>query len=235
MDFNATVDLIIKELNEVREIIDDLKSYPGVPALQVELAKSKCKSAAEVIGLLKDVKEKGVAGKSDPGMPEPVKKEVSVKKTGETPKYSGTSRYEENDRKAEVQPKPPVDVKGRSGSSSKKASDSVIFADTFSNMPNSLNEQLGNRKDEEDLADLIKAKPITKLSEAIGLNDKFLFIRELFNGNRESYEKAISNLDNSASFADARAVIMIYAGNNMETEAVKQLLDLVKRKFPADE
>ena len=94
MDFNATVDLIIKELNEVREIIDDLKSYPGVPALQVELAKSKCKSAAEVIGLLKDVKEKGVAGKSDPGMPEPVKKEVSVKKTGETPKYSGTSRYE---------------------------------------------------------------------------------------------------------------------------------------------
>jgi hypothetical protein len=67
------------------------------------------------------------------------------------------------------------------------------------------------------------------------VNDKFLFIRELFDGNSESYEKAISSLDRSSSFADARAVIMSYAGNNMETEAIKQLLDLVKRKFPADE
>jgi hypothetical protein len=42
MDFKATVDLIIKDLDEAREIIDDLKNYPGVPHLQVELAKSKC-------------------------------------------------------------------------------------------------------------------------------------------------------------------------------------------------
>jgi len=53
MDFNATIDLIIKDLQEAREIIDDLKKYPGVPVLQVELAKSKCKSAGEVIALLK--------------------------------------------------------------------------------------------------------------------------------------------------------------------------------------
>ena len=53
MDFNATIDLIIKDLNEASEIIDDLKKYPGVPCLQVELAKSKCRSAGEVIALLK--------------------------------------------------------------------------------------------------------------------------------------------------------------------------------------
>ena len=56
MDFNATIDLIIKDLNEASEIIDDLKKYPGVPALQVELAKSKCRSAGEVIALLKIMK-----------------------------------------------------------------------------------------------------------------------------------------------------------------------------------
>jgi hypothetical protein len=55
MDFNATIDLIIKDLDAAREIIDDLKKYPGVPVLQVELAKSKCKSAGEVIALLKDI------------------------------------------------------------------------------------------------------------------------------------------------------------------------------------
>jgi len=61
MDFNATIDLIIKDLQEAREIIDDLKKYQGVPVLQVELAKAKCKSAAEVIALLK---------KTEDGIPE---------------------------------------------------------------------------------------------------------------------------------------------------------------------
>ena len=56
MDFNTTIDIIIKDLREAREIIDDLKNYPGVPQLQVELAKSKCKSAEEIIALLKTYK-----------------------------------------------------------------------------------------------------------------------------------------------------------------------------------
>ncbi len=58
MDFNATIDLIIKDLQEAREIIDDLKKCPGIPVLQVELAKAKCKSAGEVIALLKKTAKK---------------------------------------------------------------------------------------------------------------------------------------------------------------------------------
>ena len=57
MDFNATIDLIIKDLRDASDIIDDLKKYPGIPLLQVELAKSKCRSAGEVIALLKTLKE----------------------------------------------------------------------------------------------------------------------------------------------------------------------------------
>ena len=57
MDFNATIDLIIKDLNEALKIVDDLKRYPGVPALQVEIAKAKCKSASEVISFLKNMKD----------------------------------------------------------------------------------------------------------------------------------------------------------------------------------
>ena len=57
MDFNATIDLIIKDLKEASDIIDDLKMYPGVPVLQVELVKLKCKSAGEIIAMLKTMKE----------------------------------------------------------------------------------------------------------------------------------------------------------------------------------
>ena len=69
MDFNATIDLIIKDLDEAREIIDDLKKYPGVPALQVELAKSKCKSAGEVIALLKSLRDNVPIVKEEPIKP----------------------------------------------------------------------------------------------------------------------------------------------------------------------
>ncbi|TAL80131.1 MAG: hypothetical protein EPN88_01515 [Bacteroidetes bacterium] len=76
---------------------------------------------------------------------------------------------------------------------------------------------------------------MTSLSEAIGVNDKFLFMREIFNDNKDAYAQAISRLDNAESLADARAVIMSYTGDSNENEAVKQLLDLVKRKLPANE
>ncbi len=56
MDFDATIDIIIKDLREVGEIVEDLKKYPSVPILQIELAKSKCKSAVEIISLLKNYK-----------------------------------------------------------------------------------------------------------------------------------------------------------------------------------
>lgn len=195
MDFNATIDLIIKDLDEAREIIDDLKKYPGVPVLQIELAKSKCKSAGEVIALLKSLRD---------NMP------VLI-----TP--------------------PPVEKKEESKKAPKKASESAIIADKFSHLSNRFNEQLESMKSDDDISDILKTKPLTNLSEAIGVNDKFQFIREIFDGNKDAYIQAISRLDHAESLKDARAVIMSYTGDSNENEAVKQLLDLVKRKLPSNE
>lgn len=222
MDFNATVDLIIKDLNEAREIIDDFRNYPGVPVLQIEIAKSKCKSAAEVIALLKNIPGKPVAE---------VKKEPVNKPEDKKPKPS--EKVQPLLKPEASHPSPVVTAK-ETPSTKKKISESAIIADTFSHLSNSLNEQLGNLHD-DDVSGIMKTKPLTNLSDAIGVNDKFLFIRELFNGNPESYNQAISKLNDAASFTDAKAVIMSYTDNDAETEVVRQLLDLVKRKFPADE
>ena len=52
MDLKATIAIILKDLEEARNILDDLKNYPDVPAIQIELAKAKCRSAGEVIKVL---------------------------------------------------------------------------------------------------------------------------------------------------------------------------------------
>ena len=196
MDFNTTIDLIIKDLKEASEIIDDLKKYPGVPALQVELAKSKCRSAADVIALLKSlgdtISSEKAPEKVKPEKPEP---KASQKKTAETP----------------------------------------ILADQFTPSTGLYDEQSVNIKTEKDLSDQLKAKPITSLSEAIGISDKFLFMGEIFNSNKDAYNQAISRLDKAESLQDARAIIMSYLDENSENEAVLQLLELVKLKLPSNE
>jgi hypothetical protein len=216
MDFNTTVDLIIKDLNEAGQIIDDFRNYPGVPVLQVELARSKCKSAADVIALFKTIQKAPVA-------------EI-IKESRLTPETSQPA-----EGKAQAERSSPSKDYEEVATLKKNIAESAILADTFSNLPDSLNKQLGNLRDDDDVSDIMRSKPLANLSDAIGVNDKFLFIRELFSGNPESYNKVISKLDEAECFADAKAMILSSTERNADSEPVRQLLDLVKRKYPADE
>ncbi|MDX9946989.1 MAG: hypothetical protein RBS38_06445, partial [Bacteroidales bacterium] len=119
--------------------------------------------------------------------------------------------------------------------SDKKPSGFSIIADQFAGMPESFNENLGTRKHGDDVLEILRSKPLSSLDEAIGINDKFLFIREIFNGNTDSYNEAIQKLEKVGNISDAMAVIMGYAGDNSGSEAVTQLVDLIKRKFIAHE
>jgi len=208
MDFNTTIDLIIKDLNEASEIIDDLKKYPGVPALQVELAKSKCRSAGDVIALLKSL-----------GDVVPVKN------------YKIEEKVEDKIvEKAEEKEKDPEIVKTEI-----RSTETFTLADKFSSSTDLYEEQTATRKVERDLSDQLKVKPITSLSEVIGISDKFLFMGEIFDGNKDDYAQAISKLDKAENIEDAMAIIMSYTEQDSENEAVTQLLELVKLKLSANE
>jgi hypothetical protein len=235
MDFNATIDLIIKDLNEASEIIDDLKRYPGVPALQVELAKSKCRSAGDVIALLKNVKEliPPVTEPDYEGQISHAQNKTFIQDEGI--KTAGQPKEKKKDPVTAATPPPPVEIKTEPEATSKKPDEPGILADKFSPTLDLYDEQASNLKIEKDLSDRLKAKQIASLSEAIGISDKFLFMGEIFNGNKEAYSQAITRLDNVENLNDARAIIMSYTGENSENDAVNQLLDLVKLKLGSDE
>ncbi|TKG94805.1 hypothetical protein EYV94_12770 [Puteibacter caeruleilacunae] len=77
---------------------------------------------------------------------------------------------------------------------------------------------------------VIDGRPIKNLSEAIGLNDKFLFIRELFNNNHSKFDEAIEIINNLQSIQEAAD----YLKANFKwqkNEASTKFLALVKRKF----
>ncbi len=233
MDLNATIDIIIRDLNEAREIIDDLKRYPGVPELQVELAKSKCKSASEVIAMIKRLSLAPVERHSEI-VAEKVEQHIEpLAVKAEPPVQSQVPKVEvKTEKETFTEPvKPDAEIIP----AGKKHSGVSILADQFAGRTESFNEQLGTRKHGDDVLEILRTKPLSSLNDAIGINDKFLFIREIFDGSTESYNEAIQKLEKVGNISDAMAVIMGYAGDNSGSEAVTQLVDLIKRKFISHE
>ncbi len=264
MDFSSNIDLIIRDLTEVCEIIDDLKHYPGVPSFQVEIAKSKCRSAAELIALLKTMKEHEPLREAEKTAPPRVtgnKPEESDKILAGTPAVKAivestpaeanrteiitdkipvpelptAAKILHEPEKEVITAKPVKTEKSSPSKDSETASGSPIIADRFSQVSNSLYEQIGSQIPADENSNIIKAKPVSSLTEAIGLSDKFLFISELFKGDKDAYQQTISKLDNAENYTDARTLVMSLSEKGEETEAIKQLLIIVKRKHPSNE
>ena len=97
-------------------------------------------------------------------------------------------------------------------------------------------ETLGEKMmgEEFTLADRLQQNPLHDLKSAIGINDKFLFVNELFGGSMEKYNKSIENLNDLKTLNGA----MIYLNElkielqwNSSNEAYQKLKELVSRKF----
>jgi hypothetical protein len=236
MDFSATIDLIIRELREAGEIIEDLKKYPGVPALQVELAKLKCRSAAECIAMLRTLNDGEPMIVTETPAPVKVQKTVPPPVIREPEPEHITSPAVIEERNPVPPPvEKPVAVARKKEHIVKPKEDAESIADRFVQSQESFHEQLAAGKTKEELADILQTKPISSLADVIGLAEKFIFIKEIFSGNQNDYSQAISRLESVTNVTDARAVIMSYTGDSSESEAINQLLELVKRKIPSDE
>jgi hypothetical protein len=77
----------------------------------------------------------------------------------------------------------------------------------------------------------MQSKPIKDLSKAIGVNDKFLFIRELFDGNKEHYHEAIQLLNEIPDYEEAENYLKETFDWNWEAPVTKKFIELIKRKF----
>ena len=101
------------------------------------------------------------------------------------------------------------------------------------NKPESLNERLKQSKIE--LSDMLTEAPVRDLKKAIGVNDRFLFINELFRGDEAMYERSIKTINSFLIWPEAeywiRRELKTKLGWTDDNETVKQFDQLVKRRF----
>lgn len=97
----------------------------------------------------------------------------------------------------------------------------------------SLNDRLKETKTE--LFDSLKEAPIRDLKKAIGINDKFLFVNELFRGDDTMYERSIKTINSFSIYPEAeywiKRELKLKLGWDDRNEVVKQFDQLVKRRF----
>ena len=97
----------------------------------------------------------------------------------------------------------------------------------------SINDRLKEKKVE--ISEKLTGLPVKDLKKAIGINDRFLYINDLFRGDEAMYERSIKTINSFSIWPEAeywiKRELKTKLGWTDDDETVKQFDQLVKRRF----
>lgn len=97
----------------------------------------------------------------------------------------------------------------------------------------SLNDSL--KAEVVEVGHLLNDAPVRDLRKAIGINDKFVFINDLFRGDENMYERSIKTINGFRIFAEAEYWIerelKVKLGWDADKEVTRHFYQLIKRRF----
>ena len=99
----------------------------------------------------------------------------------------------------------------------------------------SLNDKLKSSASHKEIGHSIKGTPIKDLRKAIGINDRYVFINELFRGDETMYERSIKTINSFNIYGEAefwiKRELKLKLAWPDDHEAVQLFDELVKRRF----
>jgi hypothetical protein len=112
----------------------------------------------------------------------------------------------------------------------------IMFEDIPSNdaVPvKELNEKL--KEQTREIAQKLQEVPIRDLRKAIGINDRYLYINDLFNGDEAMFERSVKTLNQFSILPEAefwmQRELRIKLGWKEDNTLVQQFVQLVRRRF----
>jgi hypothetical protein len=105
-----------------------------------------------------------------------------------------------------------------------------ILADKFQSKK-FVHDSIAKKNVKKDVSTKLKSKPINDINSAIGLNDKFIFIRELFGNDKEHYYETIQVLNNFDIYENAVNFLNENFDWNSDDPNFERLKELVRRKY----
>ena len=247
------LEIINNDIQEIGDITNRLKTISKISQIDIDLLLSKVRDIYDTLLLLNKIgvelpeirQEQQAPPKSSPKGRTPLgaedkdnHRDSSIEKIsedivqGEIPvKSVSEHQLEIEPEQTETLAEPDEDKTPVKHQDSKQ--EKTIVADRFKDSKKLVNEIAENKK-EKDIADKLQSQilgTISDIKSAISLNDKIWFIKELFDGSTEKYDKTVDLLNNCNNLDEA----LKYSNNNFkwdqESQSTKKFLELVYRRF----
>lgn len=226
MNFRHTVEILTKDIQDIEKLVSNFQNYDKVPAIEMDLVLGRMQKVYEVLLMLKDSgAEEELKTRQDP-YSLVMKKEVKAMPVPETDLPVEPHKTE---KRIEAPVEKPVEPAATRTSSKQKKE--AVVGEKLEQGKSVVHEKISGQVQKEVLSAKIAASPIKSISGSIGINDKFLFIRELFSADAELFRSTMELLDSSPNFNEAYNYLLQNFNWDMDSEVVQQLLTLVRRKF----
>jgi hypothetical protein len=239
MSFKHTLEILTKDIQDIEKLVSNFQNYSRIPPIEIDLALSKLQNLYELLLLLKDTEGNSpLAGKELKAEEATVAPNSSEEKNTAPPAQPAPEKTETVMSTAEaltdiqeseaMHPEPNPGVQASPDTKKRKEK---IIGESFETKKLFVNESLGKKAESDPAVSRFTGGPIKNIAGSIGINDKFLFIRELFAGDADRFRSCLEVLDESVNFNEAYDYLLTHFDWDMDSEVVQQLLALVRRRF----
>ena len=230
MENQKLINILLKDMEELEGLISEIKTKKEFDILEIEFLHTRSKGILQLMQMLKnfvpevktplefkeekiqieEIKDKTEETPTEPEVAKVEEEIDEVEPEVEIPLGLFESNIEKNDIELE---EVNVDTSHRLGDSFMKGKSVNDMVDDH----NKLEFKLSNR-------------PVSSIQAAIGINDRFQYIRELFDGSSEKYTDTVISLDSMSNINEA----VSYIKQNFKwkkNETSLKFINLVKRRF----
>jgi hypothetical protein len=230
------IEALISQLkDQFQQNVDPAQMLGTVQLLQFELTKMKSSGqqslgTAKVAVILPIANVMGVAAGYEKYAPRPAVAEKPVQEIKETILVdNGSLSVVQKNHQLDMVFDPMTEIPTLSHQpkeGSKEVNDTTLQGE-------SLNDKLKQGKTE--LVEVLKEVPVKDLRKAVGINDRFVFINDLFRGDENMYERSIKTINSFNIYAEAEYWITrelkTKLGWSNDHPSVQGFDQLVKRRF----
>jgi hypothetical protein len=222
MEIKHTIEILTKDIQDIEKLVGNLQNYKDGSAIELDLALSKMRNVYEILTMIKEDRLNEFLHPVRDQIPEPEPEPIPEPEPEPIPEP-------EPEPIPEPEPEPIPEPEPEPAPHPPKSRDARIVADKFAT-ESSINENMAGQR-ETDMESKVIGQSIDSISRNIGINDRFLIIRELFSGNSEEFGNLVSKLDGADNYQIAIGILNDQFADSVDHDGVGILAGLVKRKY----
>jgi len=223
-----------KELDFLKLLVSRFHEQEKVNVLELDIALQKTQEVYEQLLRIKLLPEEGIDEKKTalPKLePEPKSEPRIIPVVVEVEISAPEEKNIVVEQKKKIVKEEPLPVREEKQQQADSAKSTILAEKISPSDFHPINETLAQKKTGNDLSSKLQTAPLISISSGIGLNDKFLFIRELFKSDNDLYNNTIQHLETVDSLANAMDYIHHHFDWDEKNETTQKFINLVHRRY----